>query len=65
MKFHYHVGVIETSDEATMNEVLAITRLEPRVLVRLAPNVAVLEREDAQTALEELEKRGLHPRVSK
>ncbi|GIK53641.1 hypothetical protein EDM80_01910 [bacterium] len=65
MKFHLHVGVIETSDEATLEELLAVTRLGPRVLARVAPNVAILEREDAQSALEELEKRGLHPKVSK
>ncbi len=65
MKFHLHVGVIETSDEATLNEVLAITKLEPRVLLRLAPNVAIMEREDAQEALDELQRRGLHPKVSR
>lgn len=65
MKFHLHVGVIETSDEETLNEVLAITKLAPRVLVKLAPNVAVLEREDAQEALDELQRRGLHPKVSR
>lgn len=65
MKFHLHVGVIETSDEATLTEVLAITKLEARVLLKLAPNVAILEREDAQEALEELQRRGLHPKVSR
>lgn len=65
MKFHLHVGVIETSDEATLNEVLAVTKLEARVLLKLAPNVAIMEREDAQEALDELQRRGLHPKVSR
>lgn len=63
MKLHAHVGVIETADETTLQEVLLIAGCESRLLARPAPNLAVLERKDADRVLLELEKRGMHPRV--
>jgi hypothetical protein len=63
MKLHLHVGVIETIDESTLEEVLAVAQCRERVLARLAPNVAVLEREDAEAAIAALEGIGLHPKV--
>ena len=63
MKFHAHVGVIETADEATLDEVLAAARCTERVLARPAANVAVLEREDIALVIERLQERGLHPKV--
>lgn len=63
MKFHLHVGVIEAETEGSLDEALAIARCDGRVLARLAPTVAVLEREDTQLVIEALEKLGLHPKV--
>ncbi|MCA8910163.1 MAG: hypothetical protein KDB82_00540 [Planctomycetes bacterium] len=63
MKFHLHVGVIETVDETTLNEVLAVADCTERVLARLAPNLAVLEREDCEKVITALEGNGLHPKV--
>ena len=63
MKYHLHVGVIETDDEATLDEVLAVCSAP--LLARPAPNIAVLEREDAKEVLRVLEERGLHPKVSR
>lgn len=65
MKFHYHVGVIEAESEQALTEALAIARCAERVLARLAPTVAVLEREDAQLVIDAMEERGLHPKVMK
>ncbi len=65
MKFHLHVGVIEAEHEQALNEALAIARCEARVLVRLAPNVAVMERGDTQLVIEALQSLGLHPKVMK
>ncbi len=63
MKFHAHVGVIETADEATLDQVLAAARCTERILARPAPNLVILEREDAALVLERLRKQGLHPKV--
>ncbi|MCC6574500.1 MAG: hypothetical protein IT462_11990 [Planctomycetes bacterium] len=63
MKFHAHVGVVETRDEQTLNEVLVIAKMEGKLLARLAPNLAVLEVDDAREVLETLEKLGKHPKV--
>lgn len=63
MKFHLHVGVIEAESEQALNEALAIARCEARVLARLAPNVAVLERGDTQLVIAALRELGLHPKV--
>lgn len=65
MKFHLHVGVVETIDEATLDQALAVAKLEQHVLVRLAPNLAVLETEDAEKLIETLEASGLHPKVTR
>jgi len=65
VKFHLHVGVIEAESEQSLQEALVIARCEARVLARLAPNVAVLEREDAQLLIDALEERGLHPKVAR
>ncbi|MCA8945755.1 MAG: hypothetical protein KDB29_05985 [Planctomycetes bacterium] len=63
MKFHLHVGVVETIDETTLDEVLAVAGCTDRVLAKLAPNLAVLEREDCEKVLTALETSGLHPKV--
>jgi hypothetical protein len=63
MKLHLHVGVVETIDEATLNEALAVAACTERVLARLAPNLAVLECEDAEKVITSLEGIGLHPKV--
>jgi len=63
MKLHLHVGVVETIDETTLEEALAIASCAERVLARLAPNLAILEREDAERVIEALETAGLHPKV--
>jgi hypothetical protein len=63
MKLHLHVGVVETIDELTLNEALAVAGCAERVLARLAPNLAVLEREDAEKIVGALEGIGLHPKV--
>jgi hypothetical protein len=63
MKLHLHVGVVETIDEATLNEALAVAACTERVLARLAPNLAVLECEDAEKVIASLEGIGLHPKV--
>lgn len=63
MKFHAHVGVVETRDEQTLNEVLAISKMQERVLARPAPNLAIFEVDDAREVLEVLEKLGKHPKV--
>jgi hypothetical protein len=63
MKFHLHVGVVETVDESTLDEVLAVSGCVERVLARLAPNLAVLEREDCEKVISALENNGLHPKV--
>jgi hypothetical protein len=65
LKFHHHVGVIEAESEESLAEALAIARCEGRVLAKLAPNVAVLEPEDAQKVIAALEERGLHPKVAR
>ncbi|MCA8915937.1 MAG: hypothetical protein KDB90_11040 [Planctomycetes bacterium] len=63
MKLHLHVGVVETADEITLNEALAVAQCTERVLVRLAPNLAVLECDDAERVVSALEANGLHPKV--
>lgn len=63
MKFHLHVGVIEAESEQALNEALTIAHCEARVLARLAPNVAVLERGDTQLVIAALRELGLHPKV--
>jgi hypothetical protein len=63
MKLHLHVGVIECVDEATLEQALAVAGVEARVLARPAPNVAVLEQDDADELLRVLEDKGLHPKV--
>lgn len=63
MKMHLHVGVVETVDESTLDEVLAVAQCTERVLARLAPNLAVLEREDAEKVIAALDANGLHPKV--
>ncbi len=63
MKFHHHVGVIEAENEQALLEALTIARVQFRVLAKLAPNVAVLEREDAALVIDALQKLGLHPKV--
>lgn len=65
MKLHLHVGVIEAENEQGLNEALAIARCDSRVLVRLAPNVAVMERGDTLLVIEALQSLGLHPKVMK
>lgn len=63
MKFHQHVGVIETVDEATLSEALAVAGCTERVLAMLAPNLAVLECGDCEKVISALESNGLHPKV--
>jgi hypothetical protein len=63
LKLHLHVGVIETIDEATMREALAVAGCLECVLAMLTPSVAVLEREDAEKVIAALEAGGLHPKV--
>jgi hypothetical protein len=63
MKLHLHVGVVETVDESTLNEALVVAGCTGRVLARLAPNLAVLETEDAEKLVAALEGIGLHPKV--
>ena len=63
MKLHLHVGVVETADELTLDEALAVAECTDRVLVRLSPNLAVLECEDAEKVIAALEANGLHPKV--
>ena len=63
MKFHAHVGVIETSDATTLDEALAVARCASRVLARPQPNLAILEADDARLVIAALEERGLHPKV--
>lgn len=63
MKLHLHVGVVETIDESTLDEALAVAQCTGRVLARLAPNLAVLESEDAEKVIASLEGIGLHPKV--
>jgi hypothetical protein len=63
MKLHLHVGVVETVDESTLEEALAVAGCAERVLARLAPNLAVLESADAEKLADALESIGLHPKV--
>lgn len=63
MKFHQHVGVVETVDADTLEQALAVADVAERVLVRLAPNLAVLETDDAEKVIKALEDNGLHPKV--
>lgn len=63
MKFHQHVGVVECIDAETLEQALAVARVTDRVLARLAPNLAVLETEDAEKVIKALEENGLHPKV--
>ncbi len=65
MKFHLHVGVIECEDQDTLEQALAAAGLTGKVLARPAPNVAVLEREDAGSLVTSLNDRGLHPKVTR
>lgn len=65
MKLHLHVGLIEAESEQALNEALAVARCEARVLARLAPNLAVLERGDTLLVIEALHNLGLHPKVMK
>ena len=65
MKFHQHVGVIETVDEATMDEVLAVSGMAGKVLARPENNLCILEREDADEVIKFLEQHGMHPKVSR
>jgi hypothetical protein len=65
MKFHLHVGVIECEDADTLDQALAAAGCAGRELARPAPNVAVLEREDAAKLVQSLNERGLHPKVMK
>ncbi|MBK8205464.1 MAG: hypothetical protein IT464_04110 [Planctomycetes bacterium] len=65
MKFHLHVGVVQCEDADTLEQVLASANCAGRVLARPAPNVAVLETEDAARLVEALNERGLHPKVLK
>ena len=41
----------------------SVDQARQRVLARLAPNLAVLEREDAEKVIAALEANGLHPKV--
>lgn len=63
MKVHKHIGVIEATDELTLQEALAIAALQHEVLVFLAPNIAVLERESAQKLAQTLVGNEMHPKV--
>ncbi|MBX3475277.1 MAG: hypothetical protein KF754_12905 [Planctomycetes bacterium] len=65
MKFHLHVGLIEADTEQALEEALAIARCRQRVLARLAPNVAVLEKGDTQLVITALQELGMHPKVIK
>ncbi len=65
MKFHLHVGVVETADATTLDEALAIAGVAANVLARPVPNLALLEREDAEKVITALEERGLHPKVTR
>jgi hypothetical protein len=63
MKLHLHVGVIEAADAETLDQVLLLAECAGRVLARLSPTLAVLEREDAELLALVLNERGLHPMV--
>ncbi|MCF6228997.1 MAG: hypothetical protein L3J82_10165 [Planctomycetes bacterium] len=65
MKFHQHVGVIETADAETMNEVLAVSGMIGKVLSRPQENLCIMEREDADEVIKFLEQHGMHPKVSR
>jgi hypothetical protein len=63
LKLHLHVGVIRCEDEDTLDHALAAAGLTGKVLDRPAPEVAVLEKEDAAALVTSLNDRGLHPKV--
>ncbi len=63
MKIHQHVGVIEAADEMILREALVLADVQHAVLVWLAPNIAVLEREAAQAVAIAMRKSDLHPKV--
>lgn len=63
MKFHLHVGVIETEDARLLDEALTLADCADRVLARPEPNLAVLERSDIERVREALTNRGIHPKV--
>ncbi len=63
MKLHKHLGVIQALDETVLKEVLSMSALQHKVLGYLAPNIAVLEREDAVEATRVLKESNIHPRV--
>lgn len=65
MKFHQHVGVIETVDGATMNEVLAVSGMSGKVLSRPQDNLCIMESDDAEEVIKFLEQHGMHPKVSR
>ncbi|MEE9312792.1 MAG: hypothetical protein V3V10_10330 [Planctomycetota bacterium] len=65
MKFHQHVGVIETADAETMNEVLAVSGMTDKVLSRPQENLCIMERKDADEVIKFLEQHGMHPKVSR
>lgn len=63
MKIHQHVGVVKATDELTLREALAAAALQHKVLSFIGENSCVLEREDAKTLAEALDKISFHPRV--
>jgi len=63
MKFHLHVAVVECVDETTLEQALAVANCTGKVLARPTPNVAILEREDAEELLAVLNEKRLHPKV--
>ena len=63
MKVHKHIGIIEAADEMVLREALVLAGVPSAVLVWLAPNIAVLEREAAQAVAVAMRKSDLHPKV--
>lgn len=63
MKVHKHIGVVEASDELTLNEILAIAAAQHEVLAFLAPNIALMEREAATKVAQALMSHDMHPKV--
>lgn len=63
MKVHQHIGVLEAADELVLREALALAAMQHQVLVWLAPNIVVLERDAAQQVAAAMKRSDLHPKV--
>ncbi len=62
---HYKAAVLEVSDPAQLLELAADPLLQPLLLCRLAPNVALVDPGRAADLAEALRKRGHTPKIVK